>query len=116
MNIIGIIKRADAIHSLTPNANWTLTDDVLEWMDENQTEPTSLEIENELSRLQSLEPMRLLRLERNAKLAETDWLVTMHKELGTDIPTEIKTYRQKLRDITDSASSLDNVTWPTLEA
>ena len=53
-----------------------------------------------------------LRRERNNRLAETDWVVTMHKELGTNIPTAWKTYRQALRDITDSATSLDDVTWP----
>ena len=53
-----------------------------------------------------------LRAERNAKLAETDWLITMHKEKGTNIPTAWKTYRQALRDITDSATSLDDVSWP----
>ncbi len=56
--------------------------------------------------------LSVLRAERNAKLAETDWIVTMHKELGTNIPTAWKTYRQALRDITDSATSLDDVTWP----
>ena len=50
--------------------------------------------------------------ERNQKLAETDWVVTMHKELGTNIPAAMKTYRAALRDITDSATSLDDVTWP----
>jgi hypothetical protein len=54
MNIVGILKKSDAIHSLTPNANWTLTDDHLEWMDENQTEPTAEEIATELSRLQAV--------------------------------------------------------------
>jgi hypothetical protein len=53
-----------------------------------------------------------LRAERNAKLAETDWVITMHKELGTNIPAAWKTYRQALRDITDDATSLDDVTWP----
>ena len=53
-----------------------------------------------------------LREVRNAKLAETDWLITMHKEKGTNIPTAWKTYRQSLRDITDSATSLDDVSWP----
>jgi hypothetical protein len=53
-----------------------------------------------------------LRAVRNTKLAETDWVVTMHKELGTNIPAAWKTYRQALRDITDSATSLDDVTWP----
>jgi uncharacterized protein YccT (UPF0319 family) len=56
--------------------------------------------------------MMALRIERNAKLAETDWVVTMHKELGTNIPTAMKTYRAALRDITDSATSLDDVVWP----
>jgi hypothetical protein len=56
--------------------------------------------------------MMALRIERNAKLAETDWVVTKHKELGTNIPTAMKTYRAALRDITDSATSLDDVTWP----
>ena len=53
-----------------------------------------------------------LRFERDLKLAKTDWVVTMHKELGTNIPAAMKTYRQALRDITDSATSLDDVTWP----
>jgi len=53
-----------------------------------------------------------LRAERNAKLAETDWVVTMHKELGTNIPAAMKTYRQALRDITDTYTSLDDVVWP----
>ena len=53
-----------------------------------------------------------LRAVRNQKLTETDWIVTMHKELGTNIPTAWKTYRQALRDITDDATSLDDVTWP----
>ena len=49
--------------------------------------------------------LEVLRDERNIKLAETDWLITKHKELGTNIPTAWKTYRQALRDITDSATS-----------
>ena len=59
--------------------------------------------------LTNAEPMRLLREERNRRLAETDWMgnsdVTMSDAW--------KTYRQNLRDITNSATSLDDVTWPT---
>lgn len=57
--------------------------------------------------------LRGLRLVRDKKLAETDWVVTMHKELGTNIPAAWKTYRQALRDITDNYSDLDTVVWPT---
>jgi len=56
--------------------------------------------------------VKMLRMVRSMKLTETDWVVTMHKELGTNIPTAWKTYRQALRDITDDATSLDDVTWP----
>ena len=53
--------------------------------------------------------LEALREERNKLLAETDHFgfsdVTM-----TDAMT---TYRQALRDITDSYSSLDDVVWPT---
>jgi len=59
--------------------------------------------------LTNAEPMRLLREERNRRIAETDWMgnsdVTMSDAW--------KTYRQALRDITNSATSLDDVTWPT---
>ena len=53
-----------------------------------------------------------LRMIRNVKLAETDWEIVMHKEKGTNIPTALKTYRQALRDITDTYTSLDDVVWP----
>ena len=62
--------------------------------------------------LENAEPLKILRVERNAKLAETDWEIVMHKEKGTNIPTALKTYRQSLRDITDTYTSLDDVVWP----
>ena len=55
-----------------------------------------------------------LRSVRNAKLAETDWVVIKEREEGGSVSNfaDWKTYRQALRDITDSATSLDDVTWP----
>ena len=55
-----------------------------------------------------------LRQERNAKLAETDWIVIKEREEGGSVSNfaDWKTYRQALRDITNSATSLDDVTWP----
>ncbi len=55
-----------------------------------------------------------LRAERNRKLAETDWVVIKEREEGGSVSnfTDWKTYRQALRDITNSATSLDDVTWP----
>ena len=51
-----------------------------------------------------------LRLVRDAKLAETDW--TQSRDITLSNDADWKTYRQALRDITDSATSLDDVTWP----
>jgi hypothetical protein len=104
--------RAEALAKLRPNARWRMFGDDITWTDESQTQPTEEEIVAKATELENAEPLRLLRIERNAKLAETDWVVTMHKELGTNIPAAMKTYRAALRDITDSATSLDDVTWP----
>ena len=62
-----------------------------------------------------------VRQRRDALLAETDWVVTMHKELGTNIPAAWKTYRQALRDITNDLVvpfdkfdyvDMDAIDWP----
>jgi len=85
---------------------WNIADTAkptTEQLDALDTEAQSKDDQKELENV---------RIERNAKLAETDWVVTMHKELGTNIPTAMKTYRAALRDITDSATSLDDVVWP----
>jgi len=59
--------------------------------------------------LVNAEPMRLLRAERDRLIAETDWWASSDLTM-TSAQT---TYRQALRDITKSATSLDDVTWPT---
>jgi len=50
-----------------------------------------------------------LRTERNKRLAETDYLALSDNTMSAAMTT----YRQALRDITDNATSLDDVTWPT---
>ena len=104
--------RAEALAKLRPNAKWQMFGDDITWLDESQTQPTEEEIVAKTTELENAEPLRLLRIERNVKLAETDWVITMHKEKGTNIPAAWKTYRDALRDITDSATSLEDVTWP----
>jgi len=107
-----MITKAHAVAALKPGAIWTMRGDILEWQDDNITAPTDEQIQTKYDELVAAEPLNLLRKERNAKLAETDWVVTMHKELGTNIPAAWKTYRQALRDITDTYTSLDDVVWP----
>ena len=113
---------SDAIFILKPGAEWIVRGDVysdIEWLDSSQTKPTETEINNKISELNSAEAMRLLRLERNARIAETDWRASS----DLTISDAWKTYRQALRDLPASASpSLDSngdldltsVTWPTI--
>ena len=59
--------------------------------------------------LTAAEPMKALRAERDRLIAATDWWASSDLTM-TDEQTA---YRQALRDITESATSLDDVTWPT---
>ena len=110
-----------AIRALKPEAQWTLRGEDysgLEWMDSSQTQPTETEVNSKISELDAAEPMRLLRIERNKKIAETDWRVLPDQTPSDDWIN----YRQALRDLPASASpkldsnyNLDfsSFTWPT---
>jgi hypothetical protein len=47
------IRKADALVSLKPKADWMLRGGELEWLDDVQTEPTQSEIDAEIVRLQA---------------------------------------------------------------
>jgi len=62
--------------------------------------------------VEPLEPLRYLRAERNRLIAETDWWASS----DLTMTAEQTAYRQALRDITDTYTSLDDVVWPTKPA
>ena len=62
-----------------------------------------------LTELNAAEPLKLLRAERDKLIAATDWWASSDLTMSA----ERTAYRQALRDITDSYTSLDDVTWPT---
>ena len=66
------------------------------------------QVSAKLTELNNAEPMKLLRAKRDELLSETDWWASS----DLTMTTEQTTYRQALRDITDNATSLDDVTWP----
>ena len=65
-------------------------------------------VKTKLNELNELEPMKLLREERNRRIAETDWWASSDLTMSA----ERTAYRQDLRDITKTYSSLDDVVWP----
>ena len=116
--------KQDALVSLRPTASFTWVGNDysgLEWLGSGSA-PTDAEIITEMNRLNTAEPVRLLREKRDELLAETDWVVTKATETGVAVSGAWKTYRQELRDLpanstpkVDSYNNLDltSVTWPT---
>ena len=109
-----------ALTALKPGAQWTLNGNDytgLTWLDTKQTQPTETEINSKISSLDSAEAMRLLRIERDIRIAKTDWRASSDLTLAD----AWKTYRQALRDITtqtpklgsDYELDLTSVNWPT---
>ena len=97
---VGVTTTNDAIFG-TPTKNWTT-------------------FKTKYDEIMSTFPMSELRIERNKRLAETDW------SQSPDVPSTTKdkwlTYRQALRDLPASANpTLDedgyldhsSITWPT---
>ena len=66
----------EALLSLKPNCQWTIQGEEvsgLTWLDENSEKPTDEELHAKIAELRAAEPMRLLREERNRRIALTDW-------------------------------------------
>lgn len=122
---------AEAITALNPDLQWVLRGEptnayefntmftVVIGEDENGTAIESREpedwdgltwerVETELGQLRLAEPLKLLREERNRRLAETDWWASSDLTMSD----ERRDYRQALRDITNTYTSLDDVVWP----
>lgn len=122
---------ADAITALIPDEQWVLrgeptTEDEFNAMfrriigeDDNGSAVESDNPHNwgvswttvsaKKAELDAAEPMKLLREERNRRIAQTDWWALSDVPMASDR----RLYRMELRDITNSYSSLDDVVWPT---
>ena len=111
----------NAVQSLVPEG--TIFETILDedgwrigkWGSSKVSQPTEADIQAKVTELQNAEPMRLLRLERDSKLTETDWWCASDRT-----PTQAQLdYRTALRDLPSTASpsldengNLTGVTWP----
>ena len=84
--------------------------------------PTESELNQKVNELDKSEALKILRIERNEKLIDTDWVVIKSNETGVPVSDSWKTYRQALRDLPSTSSPnltrtgyLDytSFTWPT---
>tara|TARA_R100001510_G_C7567218_1_gene145049 strand:+ start:313 stop:648 length:336 start_codon:yes stop_codon:yes gene_type:complete len=106
--MISNINKGDALLALAPGAEWVVRDGKIEWLSDDIPQPTDAAVQAKYDELVAAEPMRQLREERNRLIAETDWWASSDLTM-TDAQ---KKYRQDLRDITKTYSSLDDVKWP----
>ena len=79
------------------------------------------QVSDKMTAIDAAAPLKQLRIERNAKLAETDHLALSDVTLADNM----KTYRQQLRDLPAASGGkdatlkdgvLENVTWPSKPA
>jgi hypothetical protein len=109
-----------AILELAPGASWSCNAedyDQITWLSPDIPKPTRAQVEAKIAELKAAEPMRILRVERDRLIAETDWWV-----LPDRTPTsEQLAYRQALRDLPDTSSpvldptsriGISGVSWP----
>jgi len=106
--VVDVNEKEFEVHS---SMSWVDCDDKVKhgWTYDGKTfksnEP-SFTAEEELDRL---------RAKRNAILQASDWVVIKEREEGGTVTNfaDWKTYRQKLRDITNTYKTLAKVKWPT---
>ena len=119
-----MINIMQAIQALRPGAECRIYGDTYSgiiWDDKIQTIPTEDEVTAKIAELEVAEPFRLLRIERNKLISETDW--TQLKDISLDSIREKnwKEYRQSLRDLPNGSTpklngngdlDMSSVTWP----
>ena len=105
---------ARAILKINPNAKFTVIDDDVNritWL-EGTTPISASDINAQLGAVELEMALEELRRKRNKLLAETDYLALSDMTMSSDM----ETYRQSLRDITDGLTTVDevnSVTFPT---
>ena len=108
---------------LYPGVSWSIVGTDLKdlnWPNEVER-PTQEAIDTKIAELQAIEAMRLLRIERNRRLAETDYITLRAYRQGVPVPAEWATYMQALADLPATAEpqltenyelDMSSITWP----
>jgi hypothetical protein len=121
-NINRKLDYSDVLNFYYPEAVWKIENDStvygnIIWISTDIEKPTKNDLDSKYEELKIKEEIRLLRVERDRLIAETDWWV-----LPDRTPTsEQLAYRQALRDLPDTSSpvldptsriGISGVSWP----
>ena len=108
-----------ALTSLYPGCTWEMYGsgseyEGLVWKDENVPKPSVEELTAECEKINRERPLKQLRVERNKRIAQTDYLAIPDYPHPTE---EVKQawldYRQSLRDLPANTTDPKNPVWPT---
>ena len=103
----------ESILKINPNAEVSVNgDDIntceIEWH-QGTTPISKADIQAQFPIVELDMAMEDLRAKRNRLLAESDYIVTMNLEAGTEIPANWSTYRQNLRDLTEGLTTVEQL-------
>jgi hypothetical protein len=113
----------EGINALAPGASYSIKDDYesIVWLTPEITKPSKEAVMAKGAELDAIEAMRHVREIRDKLLKDTDWVVVKYAETGSEIPSNWKSYRQQLRNITNNCSPyyqddkiLAGVNWPEI--
>ena len=109
-----MIHKIDAIIALDLNARVSCNEDTGEtiWYNENKLKLTEERIQAKIAELEAAEPMRLLRIERDKKLQESDWRT--NNDYPYDDADAWATYRVALRNLPAEITA-GNVAAPSIQ-
>jgi hypothetical protein len=110
------IRVSDAIRKFYPKARFTMsTDDDYEhltWLSDDIPKPTKEELLEKVEQLRVERPLKDLRIERDRRLTECDWVTLRSYSTDIPVPDEWKTYMQALRDLPSVTEDPANPVWP----
>lgn len=115
------LSYVDVLTTYYPGTQWALSGNGLEWFESTIPKPTDEELDAKLQELIAAQPMKLLRKERDSRLAACDWITLKSYSTDERVPEVWRVYMQALRDLPSTATptlnedgtlNIESVDWP----
>lgn len=107
-----MITISNALYALTPEAQWTISDndyDTIIWHSTEIPQPSKATVEAKVAEMEAQAPLKATKDEAKVRIAATDWSVL--SDVGLANVSEFVAYRATLRELIKNPV-VDPV-WPT---
>lgn len=110
-----------ALEELAPDCVWSMEGNLYEnlvWESDESLKPSKEETLTKAKEIHDARPMQALRMVRDARLKEVDWVTLRSIRTKTEIPLDWQNYMQQLADLPANSDpklvdgQLINVEWP----